>query len=65
MNIVENNPVTSFRQAFPQMIFDNWEQMSSDPLDSNNKVNKLAKDVRKRKELKEEITQLDQYLDKL
>lgn len=36
-------------QAFPQMIFDHWEQMPGDPLDSNSKVHKLVKDVRKRR----------------
>lgn len=52
-------------QAFPQMMFDHWEAIPGDPLDTNSKVHKLVTDVRKRKGLKEDVPSLDQYLDKL
>jgi len=52
-------------QAFPQCVFDHWEVMNDDPLYPGSKANTLVKDIRKRKNLKEDVPELDQYLDKL
>ena len=52
-------------QAFPQMVFDHWEIIDSDPLDVNSEAGKLVREVRKRKGLKENIPDLSEYLDKL
>lgn len=51
-------------QAFPQMVFDHWQQFPGNPLEGG-----LAQDtvlaIRKRKGLKEGIPSLDQFMDKL
>jgi len=39
-------------QAFPQSVFDHWEQMNGDPLEKGSKMEELVKSVRKRKGLK-------------
>jgi elongation factor 2 len=52
-------------QAFPQMIFDHWENLQGDPLTSDNKLSDTISAVRKRKGLDINIPSLDRYLDKL
>jgi len=52
-------------QAFPQCVFDHWQQMNGDPLDAAGKIGQLILAIRKRKGLKEEIPALDNYLDRL
>ena len=52
-------------QAFPQCVFDHWQLMPGDPLESGNKVYDIVKAVRVRKGLKEEVPSLDNYYDKL
>jgi len=52
-------------RAFPQCVFDHWEQLSGDPLEVGSKSNTLCEDVRKRKGLKPGIPPLDQFVDKL
>lgn len=52
-------------QAFPQCVFDHWEQLNGDPMDLDSKVGKLVQEIRKRKGLKDGIPPLDNYLDKL
>jgi len=52
-------------QAFPQCVFDHWQQMNGDPLDAAGKIGQLILSIRKRKGLKEEIPALDNYLDRL
>lgn len=52
-------------QAFPQCVFDHWEEVSGDPLQVGGKCEELVKCIRKRKGLKEDIPSLDNYLDKL
>ncbi|KAI3426362.1 hypothetical protein D9Q98_008734 [Chlorella vulgaris] len=52
-------------QAFPQCVFDHWEQMSSDPLQSGSQVNTLILDIRRRKGLRPDISPLSEYEDKL
>jgi elongation factor 2 len=52
-------------QAFPQCVFDHWEVMQSDPLESGSQANTLVLDIRKRKGLKEAPAPLGEYEDKL
>merc|ERR1719424_1056541 len=51
-------------QAFPQMVFHHWETMNADPL-SDEKMQNLVLDIRKRKGLKENIPPISEYEDKL
>jgi elongation factor 2 len=52
-------------RAFPQCVFDHWEQMSGDPLEVNSKANQIVEAIRKRKGLKAGIPTLDNFIDKL
>jgi len=52
-------------QAFPQCMFDHWQIMQGDPLDSTSKVFQIVQDTRKRKGLAIEPFSLDKYLDKM
>jgi len=52
-------------QAFPQCVFDHWQMVPGDPLDSGSKVETTVLGVRKRKGRKVEIPKLDDFLDKL
>jgi len=52
-------------QAFPQCVFDHWQVLQGDPLEVKTKANEVVLATRKRKGLKEEIPDLDQYFDKL
>ncbi|KAK3161897.1 hypothetical protein QOZ80_1BG0082840 [Eleusine coracana subsp. coracana] len=52
-------------QAFPLCVLDNWEMLSSDPLEPGTQTANLVLDIRKRKGLKEQITPLSEYEDKL
>ncbi|KAI8365252.1 elongation factor 2 [Radiomyces spectabilis] len=52
-------------QAFPQAVFDHWQEMSGNPLEAGNKVYDIIRAVRKRKGLVEDIPGLDRYYDKL
>jgi len=52
-------------QAFPQMVFDHWDMMGSDPLEAGTQANTLVGEIRKRKGLKETPTGLSEYEDKL
>jgi len=54
-------------QAFPQCVFDHWQDMPGNPLDANpsNKPYNIVVDTRKRKGLKEGLPDLTNYLDKL
>jgi elongation factor 2 len=52
-------------QAFPLCVFDHWEMLSSDPLEPGTQTANLVLDIRKRKGLKEQITPLSEYEDKL
>jgi len=54
-------------QAFPQCVFDHWQDMPGDPTDAtgNSKPYAIVVDTRKRKGLKEGIPELANYLDKL
>ncbi|KAM0865546.1 hypothetical protein ACQ4PT_043191 [Festuca glaucescens] len=52
-------------QAFPQCVFDHWELMSTDPLEAGSQAAQLVLDIRKRKGLKEQMTPLSDFEDKL
>ena len=52
-------------RAFPQCVFDHWEQMSGDPLEIGAKANQIVEAIRKRKGLKLEIPLLENFIDKL
>merc|ERR1711988_794549 len=51
-------------QAFPQCVFDHWDNMPGDCMEAG-KMQELALAVRKRKNIKVEIPALGDYLDKL
>jgi len=54
-------------QAFPQCVFDHWQEMPGCPLnaESNSKPYNIVQETRKRKGLKEGVPDLSNYLDKL
>ena len=52
-------------RAFPQCVFDHWEELGGDPMDPKTKAGETCTGIRKRKGLKEVIPALDNYLDKL
>lgn len=52
-------------KAFPQCVFDHWQQMTDDPLDETTKSFVVVTDTRKRKGLNEGVPPLDKYLDKM
>ncbi|KAM0684480.1 translation elongation factor 2 [Mitosporidium daphniae] len=52
-------------QAFPQCVFDHWQQFPGSPLEANSKISVIVKEIRRRKGLSEDIPALDRYLDKL
>ncbi|KAF8288853.1 hypothetical protein TcBrA4_0003280 [Trypanosoma cruzi] len=52
-------------QAFPQCVFDHWQQYPGDPLEPKSQANTLTLSVRQRKGLKPDIPPLDTFLDKL
>jgi elongation factor 2 len=52
-------------QAFPQCVFDHWQVIQGDPLDTAGKAYQIVMGVRKRKGLAEELPPLDRFFDKL
>jgi elongation factor 2 len=52
-------------QAFPQCVFDHWQQFPGDPLEPGSLANKATLAIRTRKGQKPEIPGLDNFLDKL
>jgi len=52
-------------RAFPQCVFDHWEELGTDPLDEKSKAGELAQGIRTRKGLKPMIPSLDNFIDKL
>jgi len=51
-------------KAFPQCVFDHWQQMNGDPFTAGNKVFEICKNTRERKGLKA-MPPLEEYLDKM
>merc|ERR1711865_389444 len=52
-------------RAFPQCVFDHWEELGGDPFVEGTQANKIVTDIRKRKGVKAEIPGLDNFTDKL
>merc|ERR1719197_595660 len=52
-------------RAFPQCVFDHWEEMSGNPLEAGSKANEIVEGIRKRKGLKPGVPGLDNFIDKL
>lgn len=52
-------------RAFPQCVFDHWEQLNGDPYDAASKAGLIVENTRKRKGLKPGIPGLDNFIDKL
>jgi elongation factor 2 len=52
-------------QAFPQCVFDHWENMQGDAMSAGSKMEELVLTVRKRKNIKVAMPALGDYLDKL
>jgi len=52
-------------QAFPQCVFDHWQIMNADPMESGSRAADIVAAIRARKGLNEGIPSLDRYLDKL
>jgi elongation factor 2 len=52
-------------QAFPQCVFDHWEVITSDPFDTKGKAYAITMGIRKRKGLKQELPNLNDYIDKM
>lgn len=52
-------------QAFPQSVFDHWEMITSDPFDVKSRSYTIAMGIRKRKGLKQELPNINDYIDKL
>ncbi|EDO15161.1 hypothetical protein Kpol_543p4 [Vanderwaltozyma polyspora DSM 70294] len=52
-------------QAFPQMVFDHWATLGTDPLDPTTKAGEIVAASRKRRGMKEEVPGWQEYYDKL
>jgi len=52
-------------RAFPQCVFDHWEELGGDPLDDSSKAGILCTSIRTRKGLKPNVPGLDNFIDKL
>jgi elongation factor 2 len=52
-------------RAFPQCVFDHWEELGGDPFVATSQAGELMARIRKRKGLKEEVPPLDNFIDKL
>jgi len=52
-------------QAFPQCVFDHWAKLPSDPMSEGSQAFNIVMDTRKRKGLKYELPNFENYYDKL
>jgi len=52
-------------QAFPQCVFDHWENLQGDAMEEGSKLQEKVLATRKRKNIKHEMPKLADYLDKL
>jgi len=52
-------------RAFPQCVFDHWEEMPGNPLEEGSKSSKIVENIRKRKGLKPAVPPLEHFVDKL
>ena len=52
-------------QAFPQMVFDHWASLATDPLDPTTKAGEIVLAARRRHGMKDEVPGWQEYYDKL
>merc|ERR1719450_461900 len=52
-------------QAFPQCVFDHWDDLPGNPLEAGSKMQEMILKIRERKHLKVAMPVLTEYLDKL
>ncbi|KAK2138162.1 hypothetical protein NP493_8486g00003 [Ridgeia piscesae] len=52
-------------QAFPQCVFDHWQELPGDPFEPSSKPSSIVAVTRKRKGLSENVPSLDKFLDKM
>ena len=52
-------------QAFPQCVFDHWQQLVGEVYTEGSKLNEVIKGLRKRKNLSEELPTYQKYHEKL
>merc|ERR1712029_480597 len=52
-------------QAFPQCVFDHWENLPGNAMEEGSKIQELILKTRKRKNLKFEMPVVSDYMDKL
>ena len=52
-------------QAFPQCVFDHWQELPGDPFEPSSKPASIVAVTRKRKGLSENVPSLDKFLDKM
>merc|ERR1712060_419881 len=52
-------------RAFPQCVFDHWEELTGDPFEPSSKAGQIVANIRQRKGLREGIPGLDNFVDKL
>ncbi|KAI3385924.1 hypothetical protein SNEBB_005793 [Seison nebaliae] len=52
-------------QAFPQCVFDHWSLLNGDITDASSKVSSIITAIRTRKGLKENVPDLENFLDKM
>jgi len=52
-------------RAFPQCVFDHWEELGGDPFVATSQAGMLVEKIRKRKGLKAELPLLENFTDKL
>jgi len=52
-------------RAFPQCVFDHWEELGGDPFDENSQGGKVVSKTRSRKGLKVGIPALENFVDKM
>merc|ERR1712054_97596 len=52
-------------QAFPQCVFDHWDDLPGNPMEAGSKMQEMILKIRERKHLKVAMPVLTEYLDKL
>lgn len=52
-------------RAFPQCVFDHWENIATDPMEEGTKANVIVETIRKRKGLRPGVPALEGFVDKL
>lgn len=52
-------------KAFPQCVFDHWQELGGDPLQAGNKCSETVLAIRTRKGIPPEVPPLDRFLDRL